>query len=31
VLGYFVDKRFITSEKRKITILRLADLRRRIC
>ncbi len=31
VLGYFVDTRFITSEKRKITILRLADLRRRIC
>jgi CRP/FNR family cyclic AMP-dependent transcriptional regulator len=31
VIGYFVDKRFITSEKRKITILRLADLRRRIC
>ena len=29
VLGYFVDKRFISSEKRKITILRLADLRRR--
>ena len=31
LIGYFVDKRFITSEKRKITILRLADLRRRIC
>jgi CRP/FNR family cyclic AMP-dependent transcriptional regulator len=31
VMGYFVDKRFITSEKRKITILRLADLRRRVC
>jgi CRP/FNR family transcriptional regulator, cyclic AMP receptor protein len=31
VLGYFVDKRFISSEKRKITILRLAELRRRIC
>src|SRR5690349_15907958 len=31
VLGYFVDKRFISTEKRKITILRLAELRRRIC
>jgi CRP/FNR family transcriptional regulator/CRP/FNR family cyclic AMP-dependent transcriptional regulator len=31
VMGYFVDKRFISTEKRKITILRLADLRRRIC
>ena len=31
VIGYFVDKRFISSEKRKITILRLADLRRRVC
>lgn len=31
VLGYFVDKRFISTEKRKITILRLADLRRRVC
>ena len=29
VMGYFVDKRFISSEKRKITILRLAELRRR--
>jgi len=31
VIGYFVDKNFISSEKRKITILRLADLRRRVC
>jgi CRP/FNR family transcriptional regulator/CRP/FNR family cyclic AMP-dependent transcriptional regulator len=31
VIGYFVDKRFISSEKRKITILRLADLRQRVC
>jgi CRP/FNR family transcriptional regulator, cyclic AMP receptor protein len=31
VLGYFVDKRFVSTEKRKITILRLAELRRRIC
>jgi CRP/FNR family transcriptional regulator, cyclic AMP receptor protein len=31
VIGYFVDKRFISSEKRKITVLRLADLRRRVC
>jgi CRP/FNR family cyclic AMP-dependent transcriptional regulator len=31
VIGYFVDKRFISSEKRKITILRLAELRRRVC
>jgi CRP/FNR family transcriptional regulator, cyclic AMP receptor protein len=31
VIGYFIDKRFINTEKRKITILRLADLRRRIC
>lgn len=31
VLGYFVDKHFISTEKRKITILRLAELRRRIC
>ncbi|MBF6589987.1 MAG: Crp/Fnr family transcriptional regulator [Ktedonobacterales bacterium] len=31
VMGYFVDKHFISTEKRKITILRLADLRRRIC
>lgn len=31
VLGYFADKRFISTEKRKITILRLGDLRRRIC
>ncbi len=31
VLGYFVDKRFISIEKRKITVLRLSDLRRRIC
>jgi CRP/FNR family transcriptional regulator/CRP/FNR family cyclic AMP-dependent transcriptional regulator len=31
VMGYFVDKRFISTEKRKVTILRLADLRRRIC
>jgi CRP/FNR family cyclic AMP-dependent transcriptional regulator len=31
VMGYFVAKRFISAEKRKITILRLADLRRRIC
>jgi CRP/FNR family cyclic AMP-dependent transcriptional regulator len=31
VVGYFIDKRFISTEKRKITILRLADLRRRVC
>jgi len=31
VMGYFVAKRFLSTEKRKITILRLADLRRRIC
>lgn len=31
VMGYFVDKRFISTEKRKITILRLAELRHRIC
>jgi CRP/FNR family transcriptional regulator/CRP/FNR family cyclic AMP-dependent transcriptional regulator len=31
VMGYFADKRFISTEKRKITILRLADLRRRVC
>lgn len=31
VMGYFVTKRFLSTEKRKITILRLADLRRRIC
>jgi CRP/FNR family transcriptional regulator, cyclic AMP receptor protein len=31
VMGYFADKRFIATEKRKITILRLADLRRRVC
>jgi CRP/FNR family transcriptional regulator/CRP/FNR family cyclic AMP-dependent transcriptional regulator len=31
VIGYFVDKNFISSEKRKITILRLAELRRRVC
>ncbi|HEX6817775.1 MAG TPA: Crp/Fnr family transcriptional regulator [Ktedonobacterales bacterium] len=30
VIGYFLDKRFISTEKRKITILRHADLRRRI-
>ena len=28
VMGYFVDKRFISTENRKITILRLAELRR---
>jgi CRP-like cAMP-binding protein len=31
VMGYFTDKRFITTDKYKITITRLADLRRRIC
>ena len=31
VMGYFVDKRFISAEKRMITILRLAELRQRIC
>jgi len=31
VMGYFADKRFISTEKRKVTILRLADLRRRVC
>jgi CRP/FNR family cyclic AMP-dependent transcriptional regulator len=30
VIGYFLDKRLISTEKRKITILRHADLRRRI-
>ena len=31
VMGYFTDKRFISTDKYKITITRLADLRRRIC
>ncbi len=31
VMGYFTDKRFISTDKYKITIIRLADLRRRIC
>ena len=31
VMGYFTDKRFITTDKYRITITRLADLRRRIC
>ncbi len=30
VIGYFLDKRFISNEKRKVTILRYADLRRNI-
>jgi CRP/FNR family transcriptional regulator/CRP/FNR family cyclic AMP-dependent transcriptional regulator len=30
VIGYFLDKRFISTEKRKITILRHADLRRHV-
>ena len=31
VMGYFTDKRFITTDKYKITVTRLADLRRRVC
>jgi CRP/FNR family cyclic AMP-dependent transcriptional regulator len=31
VMGYFTDKRFITTDRYRITITRLADLRRRIC
>lgn len=31
VMGYFTDKQFISTDKYKITITRLADLRRRIC
>lgn len=31
VMGYFTDKHFISTDKYKITITRLADLRRRIC
>jgi CRP/FNR family transcriptional regulator/CRP/FNR family cyclic AMP-dependent transcriptional regulator len=31
VIGYFIDKRFISTEKRRVTILRLVDLRRRVC
>jgi CRP/FNR family cyclic AMP-dependent transcriptional regulator len=31
VMGYFTDKRFISTDKHKITIIRLADLRRRVC
>lgn len=30
VVGYFTDKRFISTDKHKVTIMRLADLRRRI-
>ena len=30
VIGYFVDKQYISIERRQITILRLAELRRRI-
>lgn len=29
VMGYFTDKRFISTDKYKITVIRLADLRRR--
>jgi len=31
VIGYFTDKQFISTDKYKITIMRLADLRRRVC
>jgi len=31
VMGYFTDKRFLTTDRYRITITRLADLRRRIC
>ncbi|MGZ3585050.1 MAG: Crp/Fnr family transcriptional regulator [Ktedonobacterales bacterium] len=31
VMGYFTDKRFITTDKYKITVTRLAELRRRVC
>lgn len=31
VMGYFTDKRFISTDKHKITIMRLADLRHRVC
>lgn len=31
VMGYFTDKQFITTDKYRITITRLAELRRRIC
>jgi CRP-like cAMP-binding protein len=31
VMGYFTDKRFITTDKYKITVMRLAELRRRVC
>ena len=30
VMGYFTDKRFLTTDKYRITITRLADLRRRV-
>ncbi|MGH2516878.1 MAG: Crp/Fnr family transcriptional regulator [Ktedonobacterales bacterium] len=31
VMGYFTDKRFVTTDKYRITITRLVELRRRIC
>ena len=31
VIGYFTDKQFISSDRYRITITRLAELRRRIC
>ncbi len=31
VMGYFTDKQFISTDKYKVTIKRLADLRRRAC
>ena len=31
VMGYFTDKQFISTDKYKITITRLAELRRRVC
>lgn len=31
VMGYFSDKQFISTDRYKITIKRLADLRRRVC
>jgi CRP/FNR family transcriptional regulator/CRP/FNR family cyclic AMP-dependent transcriptional regulator len=31
VMSYLLDKQYVSVEKRKITVMRLAELRKRIC